>query len=145
MHGHHDFDHAVQEANLWLGKIDDRLHLGSRGLAASALRATLHTLRDRLTPEMAVHLSAQLPLVIRGVFFEGWKLSHSPSEDDNIEQFCTHVAIQLPAAFPVDARTVVSAVFEVIWSELDPGETAKVIDFLPRALRVLWPAVARRT
>ncbi len=145
MHGHHDFDHAVHEGNLWLGKIDDRLHLGNRGLARATLRATLHVLRDRLTPEMAVHLSAQLPLVVRGLFFEGWKLSQSPSEDDNSEQFCTHVATLLPPNFPVDTRLVVGAVFEVLWTELDPGETAKIIDFLPRALRSLWPEVARRT
>lgn len=143
MHGHHDFDHAVQEGNLWLNKLDERLHLGNLGQAASALRATLHVLRDRLTPEMAVHLSAQLPLVIRGLFFEGWKLNQSPSEDDNIEQFCSHVAAQLPKGFPVDGRAVVGGVFDVMWSELDPGETAKIIGFLPRALRSLWPEVAR--
>lgn len=144
MHGHHDFDHAVHEGNLWLGKIDEGLELGSLGLAQSALRATLHVLRDRLTPEMAVHLSAQLPLVVRGLFFEGWKLSQKPSEDDNIEQFCTHVEALLPAGFPIDARRVVGVVFEVIWNEIDPGETAKIIDFLPRALRTLWPQVAQR-
>lgn len=143
MHGHHDFDHAVHEANLWLGKIDERLHLDSPMLAASALRATLHVLRDRLTPEMAVHFAAQLPLVLRGIFFEGWKLSLVPSEDNNIEQFCSSVAARLPRGFPVEPVAVTEAVLAVIWTELDPGETSKVIEFLPRALRLLWPEVAR--
>lgn len=142
MHGHHEFDHAVHEGNMWLSAIDDRLNLRNPGMAHAALRATLRVLRDRLTPEMAVHLSAQLPLIVRGLYFEGWKLNRTPSDDDNVERFCAHVAEQLPAGFPIDPRTVVTVVFAVMWNELDPGETAKIISFLPRGLRTLWPAIA---
>jgi uncharacterized protein (DUF2267 family) len=31
-----------------------------------------------------------------------------------------------------------------MWHELDVGEISKVIDQLPRHLRLLWPQIARR-
>lgn len=144
MSGHHNFDHAVQEGNLWLRKIAERLHFDDERHAYSALRATLHGLRDRLTPENAVHLAAQLPMVVRGLYFEGWKMSRTPTDDDTVDAFCGHIAAGLPPKFPMDAKTVATGVFEVLWHELDVGEITKVIDGMPPALKTLWPAIARR-
>jgi uncharacterized protein (DUF2267 family) len=39
---------------------------------------------------------------------------------------------------------VTQAVFHLLWKELDPGETAKIIDTLPAALKGLWPIAAQR-
>jgi uncharacterized protein (DUF2267 family) len=144
MSAHHDFDQAVHEGNLWLHKVDERLHFqeGDRH-AYSALRATLHALRDRLTPQAAVQLSAQLPMVLRGLFFEGWKMGHTPSDEDTVDEFCGHIERELPPKFPMDGKTVAAGVFEVLRSQLDAGEIAKVIDQLPRPLKALWPSVAR--
>lgn len=145
MSGHHNFDHTVQEANQWLHKITAELHFEDARHAYPALRATLHALRDRLAPADAVHLSAQLPMVVRGLYFEGWKMSRTPSDEDTVDAFCDHIAKQLPPIFPMDPKTVAIGVFKVMWDELDVGETAKVIDRLPPALKALWPAIARRT
>ncbi|HLV85292.1 MAG TPA: DUF2267 domain-containing protein [Devosia sp.] len=144
MSGHHSFDHTVHEGNIWLGKIAERLHFDDHHHAYSALRATLHVLRDRLQPQSAVHLSAQMPMVVRGLFFEGWKMAATPSDDDTVEAFCGHVTDKLPPKFPMDGRTVTEGVFAVLWSELDMGQTAKIIDQLPTHLHILWPAAAKR-
>jgi len=64
-------DHTIQETNTWLKKARGRDHLGDRPHAYNALRAVLHVLRDRLTPEQAVHLGAQLPTLVRGIYYEG--------------------------------------------------------------------------
>jgi len=144
MSGRHNFDHTVNEGNIWLRKISDRLHFEDSGHAYAALRSTLHALRDRLSAQSAVHLSAQLPMVIRGLFFEGWRLTPSPSDDDTVDAFCGTVANNLPPKFPMDGKTVAEGVLEVLWREIDPGESAKIIDQLPPRLRVLWPREARR-
>jgi uncharacterized protein (DUF2267 family) len=144
MSGHESFDHAIQEGDLWLRKVAERLHFEDRRHAYSGLRAILHALRDRLTPESAVHLSAQLPMIIRGLYFEGWHMSGKPVSVSSVDEFCTYVTEVLPPKFPMDAKTLAQGVFEVIWGELDPGEVAKIIDQLPVALRALWPAIARR-
>jgi uncharacterized protein (DUF2267 family) len=61
-------DHTVQQTNVWLKKLTEEHHLGDRHHAYNALRAVLHVLRDRLTPEQAVHLGAQLPILVRGIY-----------------------------------------------------------------------------
>ncbi|MDH6231859.1 uncharacterized protein (DUF2267 family) [Mesorhizobium soli] len=144
MTGHPTFDHTVQEGNIWLKAAAEKLHLEDRRHAYSALRATLHALRDRLTPEMAVHFGAQLPMIIRGLYFEGWRMAEKPSPEHTVDEFCEHVARQLPPKFPREADIMVRGIFEVIFEQVDPGEVAKIIDQMPVPLKNLWPLIARR-
>lgn len=137
-------DHTIQLTNVWLKKLAEEHHLGERHNAYSALRAVLHALRDRLTPQQAVHFGAQLPLLVRGIYYEGWHLAEKPSGDRHVEEFLARVNAELPPAFPRDALGVTTAVFDLLWKELDPGEIAKVIGTLPVPLRVLWPQAAQR-
>jgi hypothetical protein len=67
------FDKTLQETNAWLGSLMDYLHTDDLHAAHVVLRATLHALRDRIGPENAVHLGPQLPILPRGVFYEGWQ------------------------------------------------------------------------
>lgn len=138
-------DHTVQQTNVWLKKLISDHYLADRHHAYSALRAVLHALRDRLTPEQAVHFGAQLPILVRGVYYEGWHLAAKPRSERHVDEFVARVAAQLPPQFPRDALSVTKAVFELLWQELDPGEIAKVVDTLPLPLRGLWPDVARRS
>jgi uncharacterized protein (DUF2267 family) len=138
-------DHSIQETNIWFKALTEKLHFKDRHHAYSAVRAVLHALRDRLTPEMAVHLGAQLPMLVRGLYYEGWHMAGKPTKDRSTQEFADHVLEQLPPQFPIDPLTVTRAVFEILWERLDPGESAKVIDHLPLPLRALWPQVARRS
>ncbi len=137
-------DHTIQLTNVWLKKLGEEHHLGDRHNCYSALRAVLHALRDRLTPELAVHLGAQLPILVRGIYYESWHAADAPRKDRQVDEFVQRVAAELPPMFPRDALGVTEAVFDLLWKELDPGEIAKVIDTLPVPLRGLWPQAARR-
>jgi uncharacterized protein (DUF2267 family) len=137
-------DHTIQETNIWLKELAERLHLQDRHHAYAALRAVLHALRDRLTPETAVHLGAQLPMLVRGLYYEGWHMGGKPTGDRSAQEFADHVLKQLPPRFPMDPLTATRGVFEILWKRLDPGESAKVIDHLPLPLRTLWPPIAQR-
>lgn len=130
-------DHSVQEANVWLKAIDEQLALENRHQAYSALRAVLHALRDRLPPEVAVKLGAQLPILVRGIFYEGWHMAATPTKERHIEEFAAHVASELPPQFPMSALAAARAVYEVMWEKLDPGEFEKLMAHLPTALRNL--------
>ncbi len=136
-------DHTIQETNTWLKKLADDHHLGDRLHAYNALRAVLHVLRDRLTPEQAVHLGAQLPTLVRGIYYEGWRLAGKPTNERQPDEFAKRVAAQLPPQFPRDALSVTKAVLDLLGKELDPGETMKVIRELPVPLRALWPDLTR--
>jgi uncharacterized protein (DUF2267 family) len=130
-------DHTVQETNLWLKGVEQELRLDNRQQAYSALRAVLHTLRDRLPPEVAIKLGAQLPILVRGVYFEGWHAAGTPTRERHLEDFAEHVLSELPREFPVDALTVARGVFEILWEKLGPGELEKVMNHLPASLRAM--------
>ncbi|MDR3468171.1 MAG: DUF2267 domain-containing protein [Xanthobacteraceae bacterium] len=132
-------DHTIEETNVWLKAIDEQLHLQSRQDAYNALRAVLHALRDRLPAAVAVHLAAQLPTLIRGIYFESWQMSAEPARDRKVADFIAHVQTELPPRFPVDALTAARAVFEILWERLDPETFAKVAGHLPEAIRTLRP------
>jgi len=137
-------DHTIQLTNLWLKKLAEEHHIGDRHHCYSALRAVLHALRDRLPPEQAVHLGAQLPILIRGIYYEGWKVSETPTNERQVDEFLARVEAELPPMFQHDLFSTTKAVFDVLWKELDPGEIAKVIDAFPVPLRILWPGLAQR-
>ena len=132
------FDTTVQETNLWLKAIMEGLRTDDRHLAYLALRATLHALRDRLGAETAVHLEAQLPMLVRGLYYEGWRLAASQTKERTRADFLEHVRNELPRGAAIDPNVAVRAVFGVMWEKLDLGEVGKVIDHLPPELRELW-------
>jgi uncharacterized protein (DUF2267 family) len=65
-------DHTVQETVIWLKPVEEELQLNNRQQAYNALRAVLHSLRDRIPPEVAIKLSAQFPILLRGIYYENW-------------------------------------------------------------------------
>lgn len=140
--GVHVFDPALHEANLWVKGVKERLATDDDHVAYLALRSTLHALRDRIGPEAAVHLGAQLPMLVRGLYYEGWRMSAPPSKERHLEDFLAHVARFLPTGLHTEARRLASAVFDLLQEKVAPGEVRKVVNMLPEALRGLWPAEA---
>ena len=140
VHASQPFDSAVQTANLWLREVDDRLLSEDRQVAWEAMRAVLHVLRDRLPLEAVLGLSAQTPLLIRGLLLEGWRPQDGPSGLHDPAAFGDAVTDRLPRSFPFSARDAVEAVLGMLGARLDPGEVRKVLACLPEPLRPLWPA-----
>ena len=91
----------------------------------------------------AVHLGAQFPLLVRGIYYEGWHLAGKPTRDHSEQAFADHVRQQLPPMFPMDPLTTSRGVFEILWRRLDAGESAKIVQQLPVPLRSLWPSIAQ--
>jgi uncharacterized protein (DUF2267 family) len=84
-----------------------------------------------------VHLGAQLPMLVRGLYYEGWHMAGKPMKERSVQEFADHVLEELPPKFPVDPLTVTRGVFEILWERLEPGEFAKLMDHLPASLRTL--------
>ena len=130
-------DHTVQETIVWLKAVEEQLRLDNRQQAYSALRAVLHALRDRVPPEVAIKLGAQLPILLRGIFYENWHAAGTPTKERHAREFADHVRSELPQYFPVDPLTVTRGVFEILWERLDRGEFEKLMNHLPAPLREL--------
>jgi uncharacterized protein (DUF2267 family) len=134
--------HTVQQTQEWLKELRDNADLADEGEALSVLRSVLHQLRDRLTPEEAVELGAQLPIIVRGVYYEGWRPTRTPEKVRSKEKFLDEITIKLlPRRVPPEAA--VRDVFALIAHHCDPGEIADVIDQLPTDIKELWPDSSR--
>ncbi|HET6467829.1 MAG TPA: DUF2267 domain-containing protein [Geminicoccaceae bacterium] len=132
------FDTTVQRTNIWLNEIAAQIG-PDRQRAYHVLRAVLHALRDRLTPDEAAHLSAQLPMLVRGLFFEGWHPAHKPDKDRSEEDFLHRVRAGMTGIQPINAEAAATAVFRVVARHVTAGESAHVRDMLPKEVRRLWP------
>ncbi len=133
------FDKTLQETNAWLKIVMAHLKTDDREHAYAALKGTLHALRDRIGPGNATHLGAQLPLLLRGTFYEGWHLAGTPTRERHLSGFLDHVANQLPKTLKVDPEEVARATFSALRQRLDPGEFNKLMRMLPPELRQLAP------
>ena len=134
------FDTTLQETNHWLKLMMEELETSSRRQAFNALRAGLHVLRDRIGPANAVHLGAQLPMLLRGAYYEGWRLAETPTHERHIEDYLDSIDTVLPPNANVDGYDVARATFSVLSQCLDQGEVKKVLRALPSELSMLWPS-----
>ena len=134
------FDKTVQESNLWLKDIMDRLDTVDRHHAYSTLRAVLHALRDRIGGESAAHLGAQLPMLLRGLYYEGWDPTGKPSKERHEADFLAHVARELPRAEAGEVEQGTLAVLDVLSKHIDRGAAVKIAAMFPDELRRFWPA-----
>lgn len=133
------FDHTIQETNIWLKELMGDLG-PDRQRAYDALRATLQTLRDRLTVEEATDLGAQLPMLVRGIYYEGWNPAKTPEKLRTREDFLARLNEHIQEMRPMNAEQVARAVFGVLDRHITAGQAAHVQGLLPRDVRSLWPS-----
>jgi uncharacterized protein (DUF2267 family) len=133
------FEPTLQKTYVWLDEVKGELSLEDRRAAYQALRAALHALRDRLTVEEAVHLGAELPMLVRGFYYEGWHPGGKPLARHKSE-FLNNVGNELRPRTHFDPEHVVRAVFKVLAKHVSKGEIDDVKRILPEELRDLWSA-----
>lgn len=135
------FGKTVQKAHAWLEDLRVELGAASDAEAYRALRATLPALRDALTVHEVGDLSAQLPMLFRGLFLEGWRPTAPRQRVRDLRWFLAAVQARYGGQH-VDAHRVATGVFKVLADHVTAGEIGRVKQALPHALRVLWPGEA---
>jgi uncharacterized protein (DUF2267 family) len=110
------FDRTVHLPNLWLKEVEAEMQCRrNRSRAYHAMRAVLHALRDRLPVAEAANFGAQLPLLLRGVYYDGWRPdSHAARKPRNKAQFMEQVASAFPCEPGLDADPIVRAGLHVL-------------------------------
>src|SRR6266508_6772917 len=135
------FDTTVQKTNRWLNELMQVLGWQEKQKAYLALRAVLHALRDRLTVEEVAQLGAQLPMLIRGFYYEGWDPTGKPLRLRRPEGFLALIAQEFPRDLD-DYEPLARAVFAVLARRVSEGEIEDVKQVLPEGIREFWPAAA---
>lgn len=132
------FERTLQKTQHWLAEITAQMGWEDHEKGYTALRAVLHTLRDRLPPNEAVQLAAQLPMLIRGVYFDGWHPANKPLKYRHKQEFLERVRKEAPGITKDELELAVTAVFHRLSREMPGGEVEQVRSQLPAELRELW-------
>ncbi len=131
------FDKTVQTTNSWLHEIEAEIG-PDRHVAWHTLGAVLRSLRDRLPVEQVAHLGAQLPILVRGLYYDQWRPAQTPVKIRHDEEFLDAIADKLDGTRPVDPEDAAKAVFHTLSRHISGGEIRKVRDTLPKDIRSLW-------
>lgn len=134
------FDNTTKKTYEWLKDINEEMHWDDRHKAYLALRGCLHALRDRLTVEEAADLGAQLPMLIRGLYYEGWHPAGKPAKElRQKEDFLNLIQKEFTNEPELDPEPVVKAVFRVMAKRVTEGEIQDIKNLMPKELVSLWP------
>jgi uncharacterized protein (DUF2267 family) len=133
------FDTTVQKTNTWLKELMQIMEWQDRHRAYTALRATLHALRDRLTVDEVAQLGAQLPMLIRGMYYEGWDPRHKPLKLRHKQEFLVRIDEAFIHDELIDAEAMARGVFHLLESRISEGEIEEIRQILPAELKELWP------
>jgi uncharacterized protein (DUF2267 family) len=137
--GLESLDHTIQLTHVWINDLDRRLGWNNKPRAYRLLKAVLHALRDWLPPAELANLGAQLPTLLRGVYYEQWRPMATTVSSRSKGEFLSRV----DADFKVDplphTAQAIMTVFRLLSDKITAGEIEHVRHALPEELRNIWP------
>lgn len=138
------FERFTQSGQLFIKEVARALGAPEdRRRALRITKAVLHALRDRLNPAESIQLVAQLPLYIKAIYVDGWKLSDGHAKVRSVRDFFDLVrrpgagATDVDLPTEADVHTAVEAVFSVLRGRVSPGELDDIRACLPGAIAEL--------
>ena len=137
------FDKTLQTTHVWLDEIMAELECDRQG-AYHALSGVLRTLRDRVPVELSAHLGAQLPILVRGIYYDQWRPAEQPHKMRSLDEFLAEVERNFGQTKPLDAHAATRAVFAVLARHVTEGQVNKVMHAMPEEVRALWEGIEPR-
>ena len=131
------FEQTLHKSRAWVQEMEQRLQCDSH-TAYAALRAGLHVLRDHLPTQEAVDLAAQLPMLIRGMYFDGWRPGAHRPRARHLEDYAAEVAKHVPPSSTFTPEDVLDATMRLLSRHIGRGEITDVIACLPREIGEIW-------
>ncbi|QDS94842.1 hypothetical protein FF011L_36240 [Roseimaritima multifibrata] len=134
---------TVQKSKHWIQEVMTELQWDDAQKTYHGMRAVLHALRDRLTLHETADFAAQLPMLIRGMFYEGWQPDRVPVKDRTKEAFLSHIFKAFPGDQSVNPEELTHAVLLVVARHVSEGEIEDITEILPKPLRELFPETSK--
>ncbi|MEV4122047.1 DUF2267 domain-containing protein [Micromonospora sp. NPDC049645] len=134
------FESSLDKTNLILKDIENAYGWPKerRNQSYAALRTVLHLLRDRLPVDESVEFAQQLPVLVRGIYFDGWVPSDVPIKL-NRDDFLYEVRQGFPYDAEGGAERVTQVVLDTLRRHVTQGEWQDVKDTMPKDLAVMMP------
>jgi uncharacterized protein (DUF2267 family) len=124
-------ERSVHKTNEWLSDLVEELGIQDKEDAWRILKVYLQMLRDQLTIDEAAQFAAQLTLVLRGAFYEGF----DPGDQEKLRDRDEFLARFAERAGVSDAARAVEAATSVVRRHITAGEMDDVLSQLPSAVR----------
>jgi uncharacterized protein (DUF2267 family) len=131
------FEHATQKADSWVKDMMRELPTDDPHLAYHALGAGLQTVRDRLPVEEAAQLAAQLPLLVKGLFYEGWRPASTPARIRHPEEFIALYQQKAGDRYDLDPERGLAAFLDTLSRHVTTGQLDSLKHSLPQSLAQL--------
>lgn len=132
-------DQTWQKTHEWVNELRGRLDWSSYRDALRLLRVTLHQIRDRVHVNEAAQLSAQLPILIRGMFFEGWQPHLVPLPERRASDLIQSIEHHVGDVMEYRGQQDIVTVFKLLNARISAGEVNDIRANLPEDIRALWP------
>jgi uncharacterized protein (DUF2267 family) len=132
------FDKTLHTTNLWLDEISAEIG-PDRHLAWHVLGAVLRSIRDEMQVEQSAHFAAQLPLLIRGAYFDQYRPATQPASARSHDDFIARIQHDLDGSRPINAEAAAATVMRTLNRHVTGGQVRKVRDALPKGVRAMWP------
>lgn len=138
--GIRSLDSSLQTTMEWLTEIQKELEWPDKEKVYKATKAVLQAIRDRSPFEEVLHFTAELPLVMKGMMFDGYTLSGKPLKIRNLAEFFDLVQEQYDAGpgNVINADDACRGVINIIIDKVGEGEMKKIIANMPEDLRPLF-------
>jgi uncharacterized protein (DUF2267 family) len=124
-------ERSVHKTNEWLSDLAAELGIEDKEDAWRILKVYLQMLRDQLTIDEAAQFAAQLTLVLRGAFYEGY----DPGRQDKLRDRDEFLARFAERAAVTYAARAVEAATSVVRRHITAGEMDDVLSQLPSEVR----------
>jgi uncharacterized protein (DUF2267 family) len=137
--GLESIDHTVQLTHMWINDLDARLGWENKHRSYRLLRTVLQAIRDWLLVDEAAGFGAQLPELLRGVYYEHWRPATTPVKKRSKADFIARIDNAFKTDPLVFMSEAVSAVFALLSEKITAGEIKQVHHAMPADIRALWP------
>ena len=136
------FDKYAAHGNQFLSQLADELYMpDDKGRAVHVLKAVLHGIRNRISPEESSQFMSQLPMMVKAVYVDGWQIGKHQKRITNFEDFIDEVydlgSGYKGLAFGDRFETIkcIQAVFNVLKNHISEGEFNDILASMPVKLR----------
>lgn len=129
---------TIQKTNEWIKEVEAGLGWEDRHFAFQAIRAVLHILRDRLPLAVAIHLGDQLPILVRGVYYENWSPTRGHVVVRNADELAALLQVDFPKEYNLDALRMARTVGGVLKAHISDGEYRIIQANLPESIAAVF-------
>ena len=136
------FNKYTIQGNLFLSQLADELNMPkNKTRTLHILKAVLHGIRNRISPEESAQFMAQLPMLLKAVYVDGWQIGKHQKRINTLEEFVDEV-YDLGGAYKglafgdrIEAERGIQSVLKILKNYISEGEFNDILASMPTKLR----------